>query len=122
MQYSKCKYNYALPRNHGMQALNETPDFETLLAGERPRLVRLCAWFSGNPEAAEDLAQETLIAAWKSRDQLVSFDKLKPWTAAIARNICLHWSRGYYREQNRVLYSIDSDTKPCYEFQDEINL
>jgi len=105
-----------------MQVLNEVLDFESLLAGERARLVRLCAWFSGNPEAAEDLAQETLIAAWKSRDQLVSLDKLKPWTAAIARNICLCWSRGYYREHNRVLYSLDSDPKLSDDIQDEINL
>ena len=105
-----------------MQVLNEVLDFEALFAGERTRLVRLCAWFSGNPEAAEDLSQETLIAAWNSRDQLASFDKLKPWTAAIARNVCLHWSRAYYREQNRVLYSIDGEERRFPEIQDEIDL
>jgi RNA polymerase sigma factor (sigma-70 family) len=91
-----------------MQDRNETIDFETILAGERPRLVRLCAWFCGSAEAAEDLAQETLMAAWKSRAQLQSAEKLKPWTSAIARNICLNWSRRHYREQSRLLYSIDS--------------
>lgn len=91
-----------------MQAPETTIDFETLLTDERPRLVRLCAWFSGSQEAAEDLAQETLIAAWRSREQLVSLDKLKPWTSAIARNVCLHWSRRHYREQARVA-SLDED-------------
>ena len=105
-----------------MQVLNEALDLETRLASERPRLVRLCAWFSGNPQAAEDLAQETLIAAWKSRDQLISFDKLRPWTAAIARNICLNWSRQYYRERNHLSFSIDSEETPFPEIQDEINL
>ena len=51
-------------------------DFETALAGEWPRLVRLCAWLTGSDQAAEDLAQDTLIAAWKSRSQLISPDKL----------------------------------------------
>lgn len=105
-----------------MQFHEKGTEFETALAAERAHLVRLCAWFSGNQEAAEDLAQETVIAAWKSRDQLISFDKLRPWTAAIARNICLNWTRQYYREQNRVSYSIDSDEEPFHDIRDEINL
>jgi RNA polymerase sigma factor (sigma-70 family) len=105
-----------------MQDLKQTLDFETLLADERPRLVRLCARFSGSPESAEDLAQETLMAAWKSRNQLASPEKLKPWTTSIARNVCLNWSRRHYREQNRVAYSIDGDVEPVDEIHDEINL
>jgi len=92
-----------------MHSHAESIEFETILAEERSRLVRLCAWFSGNPGAAEDLAQETLIAAWKSRKQLQSLDKLKPWTSAIARNVCLNWSRQHSREQSHLLYSIDSE-------------
>src|SRR5215212_1919250 len=92
-------------------------DFDTGLAGERPRLVRLCAWFTGNVEAAQDLAQETLIAAWKNRDQLTSPDKLKPWTSAIARNICLNWSRRYTREQAHRTHSFDAAKG---SFEDEI--
>ena len=57
----------------GMQDRKEKIDFETVLMSERPRLVRLCAWLAGNREAAEDLAQETLIAAWKSREQMLTF-------------------------------------------------
>lgn len=96
--------------------------FETVLEEERARLVRLCAWFSENQDAAEDLAQETLIAAWKNRAQLTSIDQLKPWTSAIARNICLNWSRGYYREQGRAAYSIDAGTEPWEELPGETDL
>ena len=87
-----------------MQYSVEKIDFETILADERARLVRLCDRFSGNPDAAEDLAQETLMAAWKSRGQLTSLDELKPWASAIARNVCLNWSRGDYRERAHVPY------------------
>jgi len=100
-----------------MHSHADSSEFETILAEERSRLVRLCAWFSGNPGAAEDLAQETLIAAWKSRKQLQSLDKLKPWTSAIARNVCLNWSRQHSREQSHLLYSIDSENG---SFEDEI--
>src|SRR5690349_751588 len=97
--------------------------FETMLADERPRLVRLCSWFSGNAGAAEDLAQETLIAAWKNREQLTSLEKLKPWTAAIARNICLNWSRHHRREQDHQRYSMDSETESTEtELTDETNI
>jgi RNA polymerase sigma factor (sigma-70 family) len=98
-------------------------EFETALTEERVRLVRLCAWFSGNQEPAEDLAQETLMAAWKNRSQLTSLEKLKPWTASIARNVCLNWSRRHYREQSRLQYSIDSDEATLEdELADETNL
>lgn len=100
-----------------MQCSSNEMDFETALAGERPRLVRLCAWFAGSGQAAEDLAQETLLAAWRSRDKLTSPDKLKPWTSAIARNVCLNWSRQAFQEQAHVATSVDVSDEP---FEDEI--
>ena len=38
---------------------------QTALAAERPRLVAFCAHLSGSWDAAEDLAQETLLEAWR---------------------------------------------------------
>lgn len=106
-----------------MHSHEEVTKFETVLEDQRTRLVRLCARFSGSRAAAEDLAQETLIAAWKSRNQLTSLDKLKPWTTSIARNVCLNWSRRHYREQSRMAYSIDSDDESFdVGLQDETNL
>ena len=106
-----------------MQVINAIPEFETALAAERPRLVRLCASLSANQDAAEDLAQETMIAAWKSRAQLASLEGLKPWAAAIARNICLSWSRRYFRELSRRAYSIEAeDESSAYELREETDL
>jgi RNA polymerase sigma factor (sigma-70 family) len=55
-----------------------------------PYLVRLCATLSGDPNSAEDLAQETLLTAWRRRAQLQDPQALTPWLVAIARNICRH--------------------------------
>jgi RNA polymerase sigma factor (sigma-70 family) len=108
---------------NGMSIRNTGIDFETILADERPRLVRLCAWFTSNEDAAQDLAQETLIAAWKNRAQLDSLDKLKPWTAAIARNICLNWSRQASRAGAHSVVAIDADeTSFEDEFPDDTNI
>ena len=68
--------------------------FEAALAAERARLVRLCARITGDADAAEDLAQETLVEAWRARGRLRDPGGLSPWLAAIARNVCLRWARG----------------------------
>jgi len=39
---------------------------EETLRREWPRLVRLCARLSDDGQAAEDLAQETLVEAWRN--------------------------------------------------------
>jgi RNA polymerase sigma-70 factor (ECF subfamily) len=60
---------------------------------ERARLVRLCAAISGDRESAEDLAQETLLEAWRHRHKLTDVRGADSWLAAIARNVCLRWAR-----------------------------
>ena len=97
--------------------MHEASQFEALLLAERPRLVRLCARMSGSPEAAEDLAQETLLQAWHHADRLRHWDNPAGWLAAIARNVCLHWSRRHRRELSR-LPSLDATA----ELPDELDL
>jgi len=58
---------------------------------ERRRLTRLCAVLTGDPAAAEDLAQETLLEAWRIRHRLVDPTGRGPWLDAIARNVCRRW-------------------------------
>lgn len=82
---------------------------DALLAGERTRLVRLCARITGDAEAAEDLAQETLIEAWRALAKLRDANGLSPWLAAIARNVCLRWMRQRSREMGRRIASLDRD-------------
>jgi len=59
----------------------------------RRRLVRLCATISGDPAAAEDLAQETLLEAWRNAHKLHDPAGAERWLAAIARNVCLRSAR-----------------------------
>jgi RNA polymerase sigma factor (sigma-70 family) len=65
---------------------------------ERPRLVRLCARLTGNYEAAEDLAQETLFEAWRQAANLRDVTAWRAFVTGIARNICLRWRRERGRE------------------------
>ena len=77
----------------------ETETFGAALVGQRARLVRLCARLAGNAQVAEDLAQQTIFEAWRSREKLRDAAEMTPWLAAIARHVCLRWRRALGREQ-----------------------
>ena len=74
---------------------------EATLPAQRAGLVRLCARLTGDAEAAEDLAQETLAEAWRQRHKLRDPEGQTPWLAAIARNVCLRWARRRGRDLAR---------------------
>jgi Sigma-70 region 2 len=60
--------------------------------GQRRPLVRLCAVLTGDRDAAEDLAQETLLEAWRNAHKLHDPSGAERWVAAIARptlNVCV---------------------------------
>jgi RNA polymerase sigma-70 factor (ECF subfamily) len=73
-------------------------EVEALIFSERTRVVRFCAAFTGNPEAAEDLAQETLLEVWRHKDELREQGAYISWLLGIARNVCLRWRRRLGRE------------------------
>lgn len=70
---------------------------EMIVPPERVWLVRICAQLSGDATAAEDLAQETLLEAWRHRWKLHDPSGRLPWLAAIARNVCSRWHRAQAR-------------------------
>jgi len=76
-------------------------DVGVLVAAERERLVRLCGRLSGSAEAAEDLAHETVIEAYRNAHKLHDPQGQTRWLAAIARHVCLRWARRYGREAAR---------------------
>jgi RNA polymerase sigma-70 factor (ECF subfamily) len=67
------------------------------------RLERLCTVLTGDRHAAADLAQETLLEAWRARDRLDGADDPQPWLDAVARNVCRRWwvrsARRHHRER-----------------------
>jgi RNA polymerase sigma factor (sigma-70 family) len=73
---------------------------------ERRRVLRLCAVISGEPAAAEDLAQQVMLEAWRIRNRLVD-GGYRPWLDAIARNVCLRWRSSQGR---RAAHEVVSDS------------
>ena len=70
---------------------------------ERSRLVGLCRKLTGNADAAEDLAQETLLLAWRGIEGLREPEKRAQWIAGIARNVSLRWLRQQGRDRAHSL-------------------
>lgn len=62
--------------------------FSGWLAAARPRLLRLARLRGINPDAIEDVAQETMLEAWKHRERLYAPAGFHVWLDEICRNIC----------------------------------
>ena len=59
--------------------------FTRLLEMLRPDLLRFACWLARDRSAAEDVVQETLIRAWKSREELKDPASARPWLFTIVR-------------------------------------
>ncbi len=70
------------PRPRGT---SEPSAFTRLLETLRPDLVRFAFWLARDRAVAEDVVQETLIRAWKSRDELKDSAAARPWLLTIVR-------------------------------------
>lgn len=88
------------------------------LHSERRRLVRVCAAVTGDCDAAEDLAQETLLEAWRNRHKLVDPTGAERWLNAIARNVCLRWLRRRGRDV-AVVVGVDAESVPEPPVEDD---
>lgn len=75
------------------EVVEGTSEREHMLPSEWAWLVRLCARLAGNVDVAEDLAQETLLEAWRNRHKLQDPRGRDRWLAAIARHVCQRWAR-----------------------------
>lgn len=70
----------------------QTTELDALNA-EREALVRFCTRFTRDPHVGEDLAQQTLLEAWRHERQLRDPKARQSWLFSIARNVCLMWAR-----------------------------
>lgn len=71
-------------------------------ATHRQSLIRWFTKLTADPHAAEDLAQETLVEAWKNQHKLVDAEGTTRWINAIGANIYKRWCRRQGRAQNQM--------------------
>jgi RNA polymerase sigma-70 factor, ECF subfamily len=73
-------------------------DFADALVRELPRLVHLATRLVHDPDQAEDCAQETIVGAWRRRDQLREPAALSAWLRRSLVNRIIDRSRARHDE------------------------
>ncbi|HZC04380.1 MAG TPA: sigma-70 family RNA polymerase sigma factor, partial [Ktedonobacterales bacterium] len=76
-------------------------DLNGRLATARPRLARLARLNGATHDEAEDIAQESLLEAWRSLGHLREPDRFDAWLDGICRNICRRAARRNSTERER---------------------
>jgi len=76
----------------------EGHEFADALVGELPRLVHLAARLVRDPDQAEDCAQETIVGAWRRRDQLRDRAALGGWLRRSLVNRIIDRARAHHDE------------------------
>jgi RNA polymerase sigma-70 factor (ECF subfamily) len=84
--------------------------------------VRYCARRTGDPDAAEDLAQQALLEAWRKADRLCGPAVREAWLLGIARNVCLRWARARGVAARRLVRLEEPDGAPADEPADDCDL
>src|SRR2546430_14754766 len=78
-----------------------------LLESMRPELLRFAHWLARDRSIAEDIVQEALLRAWRSRDALKDPGAARPWLLTIVRR---EHARLYERKRLELV-TLDEDRK-----------
>lgn len=110
MRYPEGDDQRAGMRDESGQDAQLTPavgELDQRLQGARPRLLRLSQAMGVAPDVADDVVQETLVAAWGKLHQLRSPDHFDAWLDGICRNQCRMSLRGSRRTTSRQQRAFD---------------
>jgi RNA polymerase sigma-70 factor (ECF subfamily) len=71
---------------------------EDFFRTEQPRMVALALALTGVPEVARDLAQESLVKAYRAWPAVRAMDKPGAWLRRVTINAAMSWHRSHRRE------------------------
>ena len=98
-------------------------EYEHIVPSLRPRLKDIGRQFFGSDDAAEDIAQETLMRLWMVRDRIAPQADIEPLAVRMAKNLCVsEWRKQKVRQGNalQVKLATHDDIQHHVELQEEI--
>lgn len=72
---------------------NDSSEFEEVLRKYQHRIYNLCRYMVGNPQDAQDAAQDAFLKAYKNLRDFKPESSLYTWLYRIAVNTCLDYKR-----------------------------
>jgi RNA polymerase sigma factor (sigma-70 family) len=87
-------------------------ELERLFRAHEPRLGRFLAQVVDDRQLAEDLVQETFLAAYRDRDRIPTLANPEAWLFGIARNRVLHALRTRQRAW-RAIQRLSCEPRPA---------
>lgn len=98
-------------------------EYEHIVPSLRPRLKDIGRQFFGSDDAAEDIAQETLMRLWMVRDRIAPQADIEPLAVRMAKNLCVsEWRKQKVRQGNalQVELATHDDIQHHVELKEEI--
>lgn len=86
--------------------------WEPLARAHQDAVFRLCYLLLGDPDDAEDVAQETFLRAWKHLRRFDPARPLRPWLLSIASNLANNRRRSMGRYLSALIRAFRDDPPP----------
>ncbi len=88
----------------GLAAQHDEQAWEALIAAHQQAVFRLAYLFTGDPDEAEDVTQETFVRAFRYIERFDRTRSLRPWLLSIAANL----ARNRIRSVKRFLAALQT--------------
>lgn len=82
--------------------------YRELVERHRDRVYRFCLGWTGNPEDAEELCQDTFVRAYSALPRYSDEDRFTAWLLRIARNRCHDHHRSRRRREADLHQSLEA--------------
>ena len=86
--------------------------WEPLVRTHQQSVFRFAYLLLGDPDDAEDVAQETFLRAWNHLDRFDAARPLRPWLLSITSNLASNWRRSAGRYVSALTRTFRNEPVP----------
>ena len=87
--------------------------WEPLVRGHQDAVFRFAYLLLGDPDDAEDVAQETFLRAWNHLKRFDTTRPLRPWLLSITSNLASNWRRSVGRYVSALTRAFRDEPAPA---------